>query len=102
MDVIVGFALFALLIGAVIGALLPRFSAYFFGPLLLIIGLLAGITLARANLHTEGSPAGVVIGGILVLAMVVGSAGGLALTVVGALSLRKRADGLPEAPPPAP
>jgi len=92
MDTIIGIALFSALIGAAIGLLLPRFSAYFFGPLLLIIALLAGVSLMRTNLHTEGSPAGLVVGGILILAIVIGGAGGLALAITGGLSLKRRKD----------
>jgi hypothetical protein len=76
--------------GAMIGFLLPRFSAYFLGPLLLLVGVLAALALARANLHTEGSPAGLVIGGILILGAAIGGGGGIALTAVGALCIRAR------------
>jgi len=95
METLIGFAVMSALIGAAIGLLLPRFSAYFFGPLLLVIALLAGTSLTRTNLHTEGSPAGLIVGGILIFALVIGAAGGLALAIAGGLSLKRRKDTAP-------
>ncbi len=92
METLIGLALMAALIGACIALLLPRFSAYFFGPLLLIIALLAGVALMRTNLHTEGSPAGLIVGGVLIFAIAIGGTGGLVLMVVSMLRLRKGAE----------
>jgi len=98
METLIGLTLLAALIGAIVGVLLPRFSVYFLGPLLLIIALLAAVTLMRTNLHTDGSPAGLVVGGVLVVAIAVGGCSGIALLAAGILSLKKR--GAEAAPPP--
>src|SRR6476659_10443491 len=100
METLIGLTLLSTLIGAIVGVLLPRFSAYFFGPLLLIIALLALVALMRTNLHTDGSPAGLVVGGILIVAIAVGGCSGVALLAAGTMSLKKR--GAEASPPPPP
>ena len=92
MEIIVGLIIAVGVVGGALGVLLPRFSAYFLGPIALVFALLV-LSVAHKfmfqTVMTDGSPAGLLAPAIAWLAF--GSSGllGGILVIVGAGGVRR-------------
>jgi hypothetical protein len=92
-EILVAILLAAWVASVLLGYALPRFAAYFLGPLLLVAGIVMFTTLNRYffPFQSDGSPAGMIVPGLLWIALIICGVAGLTLVGVGVSRLRAAA-----------
>jgi len=92
MEIVLPIAVAICVVGAAIGVFLPKFSAYFLGPVSLIVAVLV-IGIAHKSMFrpamTDGSPAGLLVPGIAWLLFGCSALFGTILVLVGSRGLRR-------------
>jgi hypothetical protein len=105
MESLIVLALLALCLPFAVGALLPRFSAYCLGPVVLILTLMMAAVLHRyfVPFHSDGSPAGMLVPAMMWIVFVAGCIVGAVLILTGWARIRSKrlAEIAPDAPPQA-
>jgi hypothetical protein len=92
MESLIVLALLAIGLPFAVGALLPRFSAYFLGPVILVLMLVMAVSLHRyfVPFHSDGSPAGMLVPAMMWIVFVAGCIVGAVLILTGWVRIRSR------------
>jgi hypothetical protein len=89
---LIAIVVMVVVVALLIAFLLPRTSAYFLGPVLSIFALCLVAFGHRLffSFHSDGSPAGLLVPGIMWLTLAASAIPGVIFIVVGSLTIRRR------------
>jgi hypothetical protein len=92
MESLILLGLLAIFLPFAVAALLPRFSAYFLGPVILVLALAMAVGLHKffVPFQSDGSPAGMLVPAMMWVMFVLACVSGIVLILTGMARIRSK------------